>query len=90
MTKIEDRIWALGGRDSNNTAPSKIVEFNATTNSWDEIAQELHSTNTSQLAVTAFPTSAIDCVSECRCGIANQKRRVSGGSEAEVGNIFVN
>ena len=84
MTKIEDRIWALGGRDSNNNTPSTIVEFNQTTNSWNEIPQQLHSSNTSQVVVTEFPTSAIDCVPECSCGIANKKGRIFGGSEAEV------
>ena len=90
MTKIEDRIWALGGRDSNNNIPSKIAEFNPTTNSWEEIAQELHSTNTSELVVTEFPTSAIDCVPECSCGNANRNERIYGGSVAEVRNLFVN
>ena len=87
MAKIEDRIWALGGRDSNDNAPSKIAEFNPTTNSWDELAQELHSSNTSELVVTEFPTSALDCVPECTCGIPNRKERIFGGSEAEVRNI---
>ena len=90
MTKIEDRIWALGGRDSKNDAPSTIAEFNPTTNSWQELPQELHSTNRSQLVVTTFPTSAIDCVPECRCGIAKRKKRIYGGSEAKVRNVFVN
>ena len=89
MTKIEDRIWALGGRDSNNNIPSKIAEFNPTTNSWEEIAQELHSTNTSELVVTEFPTSAMDCVPECSCGKANRNERIYGGSEAKVRNFFV-
>ena len=89
MAKIEDRIWALGGRDSSNNAPSKIAEFNPTTNSWDELAQELHSTDTSQLVLTAFPTTAIDCDPECSCGISNRKGRIFGGSEAEVRNGFV-
>ena len=62
MTKIEDRVWALGGRDSNNNTPSKIAGFNPATNHWEEIAQELHSSNTSELAATEFPASAIDCV----------------------------
>ena len=89
MIKIEDRVWALGGIDSNNNTPSKIAEFNPTTNSWEEIAQELHSTNTSELVVTEFPTSAIDCVPECSCGNANRNERIYGGSEAKVRNFFV-
>ena len=89
MTKIEDRIWALGGRDSNNSATSKIAEFNSTTNSWDELAQELSSTNTSELLATSFPLASLDCVPQCSCGIADKKGRIFGGSESEVRNIFV-
>ena len=86
--KIGDRILALGGRDSKNTAPSKIVEFNKTTNAWRELSQELHSTNTSEIVVAPFPASALDCVHQCRCGISNSKGRIFGGSEAEVRNVF--
>ena len=84
MIKIEDHIWALGGRDSSNNAPSKIAEFNTTTNSWDELAEELQSTDTSELLVTPFPVASLDCVPQCHCGIANKKERIFGGSEAEV------
>ena len=84
MIKIEDRIWALGGRDSNNEAPSKIAEFNSTTSSWNELDQELQSTNTSELIVSQYPVASLDCVPACHCGIANRKERIFGGSEAEV------
>ena len=84
--KTGDQILAFGGRDSNNNAPSKIVEFNTSTNAWSELAQELHSTNTSKLLVNPFPVSALDCVPECRCGFANRKGRIFGGTEAEVRN----
>ena len=55
MIRTGDRIWALGGRDSNDNAPSKIAEFDSTTNSWNELAQELQSSSTSELVVTPFP-----------------------------------
>ena len=55
MVRLGDRIWALGGRDSNDNAPSKIAEFDSTTNSWNELAQELQSSSTSELVVTPFP-----------------------------------
>ena len=85
MTKIEDHIWALGGRDSNNDAPSKIAEFNPTTNSWHDLDQELHSTNTSEVVITQFPAASLDCVPDCRCGIAGTKKeKIFGGSEAKV------
>ena len=86
LIRVEDRILGLGGIDSRNNAPSKIAEFDPTTNAWNELTQELHSTNTSEVFVTSFPHSSLDCVPECRCGIAN-KGRVFGGSEAEVRNI---
>ena len=87
LVRIEDRIWAVGGIDSSNNVPSKIEEFDPTTNSWNELNQELRSTNTSELVVTPFPVSSLDCVPECDCGIANRKERIYGGSEAEVRNI---
>ena len=87
LVRIEDRIWAVGGRDSSNNVPSKIEEFDPTTSSWNEIKQKLHSSDTSELVVTPFPVSSLDCVPKCECGIANRKERIFGGSEAEVRNI---
>ena len=87
LVRIEDRVWAVGGRDSSNNVPSKIEEFDPTTSSWNEIKQELHSSDTSELVVTPFPVSSLDCVPKCDCGIANRKERIFGGSEAEVRNI---
>ena len=84
MIRVGDRILALGGVAANYNAPSKIAEFSTTTNMWNELTQELHSTNTSELVATPFPTSSLDCVPECQCGIANRKERIFGGSEAEV------
>ena len=83
--KIGDRILAFGGRNSNNTAPSKISEFNTFSNSWTDLNQELLSINTSELVVAPFPVSSLDCVPQCRCGIDNGKERIFGGSEAAVG-----
>ena len=88
--KIGDQILAFGGKDSKNTAPSKIAEFNPTTNAWSELSQELHSSNTSEIVLTSFPASSLDCVPECRCGLSNRKGRIFGGSEAEVRNTFFN
>ena len=88
MIKIGERILAIGGRDSNNTVPSKIAEFNPSTNAWNFLDQELQSTNTSQVAVTPFPVAALDCVPQCRCGIPNRRERIFGGEEAEVRFFF--
>ena len=93
MIRIGYRILAFGGRDSNNDAPSKIAEFNPTTYSWKDFGQELHSTNTTELIVTPFPVASLDCVPQCRCGIANKTRRIFGGNETEVRTtspVFIN
>ena len=86
MVKIEERIWALGGRDSDNNTPSRIAEFNTTTNAWAELEQGLYSMNTSQLVVTPMPVSALDCIPECTCGIVNSETRIFNGTE--VGKII--
>ena len=87
MIQVGIRILALGGIDSSNEAPSKIAEFDPTTNAWNELTQELHSTNTSEVFVTSFPRSSLDCDPECRCGISHRTGRIFGGNETEVRNI---
>ena len=85
MIRLGDRILAFGGRDSNNGAPSStIAEFNPTTYSWKDFGQALHSTNTTELIATPFPVASLDCVPQCRCGIANKTKRIFGGNESEV------
>ena len=84
MIKTEDRVWALGGKNSSNLAPSAIAEFDTTTNSWVDLNQQLHSTNTSELVVTQYPVSSLDCVPQCQCGTANDEDRIFGGNEAKV------
>ena len=87
MIRAGDQILAFGGRDSNDEVPSKIKEFNTATNSWNELHQDLHSSNTSELVVTPFPVPSLDCVPECQCGSAgNTRERIFGGNEAEVLN----
>ena len=89
MIRTGDQILAFGGRDSNDEVPSKIKEFDTATNSWNELNQDLHSSNTSELIVTPFPVPSLDCVPECQCGLAGKTReRIFGGSEAEVLNDF--
>ena len=87
MIRAGDQILAFGGRDSNDEVPSKIKEFDTATNSWKELNQDLHSSNTSELVVTPFPVPSLDCVPECKCGSAgNTRERIFGGNEAEVLN----
>ena len=86
--RVGDRLLAFGGRDSTNAAPSRIAEFNKTSNSWEDLSQELHSSNTSELVVTPFPISSIDCAPQCQCGMAKDKERIFGGNEAKVRNTI--
>ena len=86
LVKIEDRIWALGGRDSYDDTPSKIAEFDLSTSYWNELTQELHSSNTSELIITPIPAASLDCVPQCQCGIPSKEGRIFGGSEAQVRN----
>ena len=87
MIRIGDRVLAFGGIDPKNRVPSIVKEFNTATTAWDKHSQKLHSTNTSELLITPFPVSSLDCVPECRCGINQRKGRIFGGSEAQVRNI---
>ena len=79
-----DQVRAMGGLDSHNKIPSKIVEFNPATNTWNDLGQELQSSDTSELLVTPFPMSSVDCVPKCQCGIGNRLTRIFKGNEAEV------
>ena len=88
MTKLADRILAFGGTHYDSQVPSTIAEFDLSTSSWKEQNQKLQSSNTSELIVTEYPISSLDCIPECRCGIAAKKGRVFGGSESEVRMIL--
>ena len=84
LIRMGEKIFAMGGIDSHGNAASKIAEFDPTTNAWNELSQELHSTKTTELVATPFPVASLDCVPDCRCGIANKMGRIFGGSETEV------
>ena len=88
LMRTGEKILAFGGRNSRNIAPSKIEEFDPKTNSWRDLNQELHSSNTSELVVTPFPIASLDCVPQCQCGVGSRAERIFGGSEAEVKNIL--
>ena len=85
LIKQAEVVWALGGMDSNNEAPSEIAEFDMTTNMWRlDLNQSLHSTNTSELIITPFPAASLECVPNCECGIPKRKGRILAGQEAMV------
>ena len=81
-----EQLFALGGRNSNNEPTSNIKIYNASTVSWDDFSQGLLSSETSDLAITPYPMSALDCAGECQCGVAHRNQRIFGGTTTEVTN----
>ena len=85
LIKMDDQVFALGGKDRSNSVTSKIEVFDVASNGWNKLAKGLHSTNTSELVVSSFPISSLDCVPEgCKCGIKNKGTRIFNGNEAQV------
>ena len=88
--KMGLEIFALGGRDSieNSNAPSNVKVFSIFTNSWFDFSRDLLSSETSDLVLTPYALSPLDCVRECTCGIGTKEKRIFGGTEAKVGKDF--
>ena len=86
LLRLEDFIFAFGGFLSNGSETSAVQWFNWTDKRWKHHEQSLLSENTTSLAVTAFPLSAVDCFAGCRCGISGNlgSARIVGGTEAQV------
>ena len=84
--KMGDEIFALGGRDSieNNNAPSKVKVFNSVTKAWYDFSVDLLSSETAELVLTPYALSSLDCVRECTCGVVSKRKRIFGGTEAQV------
>ena len=86
LIRLEETIFGLGGRLANDSQTSLVKWFDWTNLSWKENAESLLSKNSSNLAVTSFPLSAVDCHAGCTCGRVNNLggARIVGGNEAEV------
>ena len=85
LIRMDDQVFALGGKDTSNSVTSIIEVFDEASNGWNELAKGLHSSNTSELVVTPFPISSLDCVPDgCKCGIENRGTRIFNGNEAKV------
>ena len=89
LARIGNRILALGGKGGSGDVPSNIKEFDPATNSWKNLTQGLHSSNTTELTITSIPAAAIDCPPDCSCGVAKKKGRIFGGSEVEVIKVLL-
>ena len=86
LLRLEESIFAFGGILSNGSETSAVEWFDWTDMRWKQHEQSLLSENTTNLAVTAFPLSAVDCLAGCRCGLAGNlgNARIVGGTEAQV------
>ena len=82
IIRLKDSIFALGGQIASGSPVSTVEKFESSSSSWSRHPEELSSTATGRLAVTAFPVSALDC-QDCRCGGKRSARIIQGG-EVEV------
>ena len=87
LLRLEETIFAFGGRLLGNTNDTSLVEwFDWSALRWRQHEYSLLSKNSSSLAVTSFPMSAVDCHAGCKCGLSGSKAntRIVGGTEAQV------
>ena len=86
LLRLEESIFAFGGLLRNGSETSVVEWFDWMDMSWKQHEQSLLSEKTTNLAVTAFPLSAVDCHAGCSCGLAGNSRkgRIVGGSDAQV------
>ena len=90
LLRLEETIFAFGGLVHNGSETSVVEWFDWMDMSWKQHEQSLLSEKTTNLAVTAFPLSAVDCLAGCSCGLAGNldNARIVGGTEAQV-SIYV-
>ena len=86
LHRIEDTIFALGGRLENGSETAAVTWFDWIDMAWKPHDQSLLSEHTSYLSVTSFPLSAVDCHSGCTCGVGGSpgRSRIVGGTDAQV------
>ena len=90
LLRLEKTIFAFGGLLRNGSQTSVVEWFDWMEMRWKQHEQSLLSENTTDLAVTAFPLSAVDCLDGCSCGQAGSlaNARIVGGSEAQVAKRY--
>ena len=86
LLRLEETIFAFGGLQGNGSETSSVEWFDWMEMRWKQQEQSLLSENTTSLAVTAFPLSAVDCLAGCSCGLAASlgNPRIVGGGDAQV------
>ena len=90
LLRLEDKIFSFGGLQSDGSETSVVQWFDWDNTRWNDHESPLLSKSTGNLAVTAFPLSAVDCHAGCSCGLAGSLGRIVGGSEAEVRKWLAN
>ena len=91
LLQIEETIFSFGGVLSDGTQTSIVEWFDWTSRQWKQHDHGLLSKNSSNLVVTSFPLSAVDCHAGCTCGRANNLggARIVGGNEAKVNSKII-
>ena len=86
LLRLEETIFAFGGILGNGSETSAVEWFDWMDMRWKQHEQSLLSENSTNLAVTAFPLSAVDCLAGCSCGLAGNlgNARIVGGTDAQV------
>ena len=86
LLRIEETTFSFGGVLSDGTQTSIVEWFDWTSRQWKQHDHGLLSKNSSNLVVTSFPLSAVDCHAGCTCGRVNNLggARIVGGNEAKV------
>ena len=86
LLRLEETIFAFGGVLRNRSQTSVVEWFDWISMRWKQHEQSLLSENTTNLAVTAFPLSSVDCLAGCSCGLAGNpgNARIVGGTDAQV------
>ena len=94
MIRMNDKVYALGGiapnlsfaisNTSSNATTAKIKVFNEATKSWSNHEKDLKSNHTAEVVALPFPSSSLDCVPDCQCGVSSSITRIFNGTDALV------
>ena len=84
LLRLVETIFAFGGLAADGSDTAEVEWFDWTDMQWRRHEHSLLSKNTTDLAITAFPLSAVDCHAGCSCGLVGSLGRIVGGTEAQV------